>query len=94
MTAWTVGELLNARATQKDPGSVLSFLTSERLLRFGQLVKDLSADIEHHGITQQTHGIQGLLQHVNLLQERLGMLIDKHRGRLEEVSDDGPISQA
>src|SRR5258708_26774121 len=50
LTAWTVGELLNAREVQKDPGTALSFLTSERLRRFGQLAKDLSADIEQHGI--------------------------------------------
>jgi hypothetical protein len=94
MTAWTVGELFNARATQKDPGTMLSFLTSERLRRFGQMVKDLCADIEQHGVTWQTHGIQVLFQYVSLLQERLGALIDKHRGRLEEVSDDGPRGQA
>ena len=77
MTAWTVGELLNARETKRDPGTVLSFLTSERLRRFGQLVKDLNADIEHQGINWQTQGVQGVLQHVNLLQGRLGRLIDK-----------------
>src|SRR6266849_6700915 len=76
MTAWTVGELLNAREAKRDPGPMLSFLTSERLRRFGQLVKDLNADIEHQGITWQTHGVQGVLQHVSLLQGRLGKLID------------------
>jgi hypothetical protein len=79
LTAWTVGELLNARETKRDPGTVLSFLTSERLRRFSQLVKDLSADIEHQGITWQTYGIQGLRRHVGMLQERLGNLVDKQR---------------
>jgi hypothetical protein len=86
MTAWTVGELLNARETKRDPGTVLSFLTSERLRRFGQLVKDLNADIEHQGINWQTHGVQGVLQHVNLLQGRLGKLIDTQRTHNEASS--------
>jgi len=94
LTAWTVGELLNVRETQKDPGRMLSFLTSERLRRFGQLAKDLSADIEQHGITWQTHGVEGLFQYVSLLQERLSMLIEKHGSRFEKVSDAGSISQS
>jgi hypothetical protein len=91
MTAWTVGELLNAREAKRDPGTTLSFLTSERLRRFGQLVKDLNADIEHQGITWQTQGIQGVFQYVSLLQERLGKLIDQHRTRNEDA---GSIRQA
>jgi len=93
MTAWTVGELLKARELKRDPGAMLSFLTAERLRRFGQLTKDLSADIEQHGVNWQTHGVQGLFQYVNLLQERLSKLIDKHGASYEKVGDDGPISQ-
>jgi hypothetical protein len=89
MTGWTVGELLNARETKRDPGTVLSFLTSERLRRFGQLVKDLNADIEHQGAGWQTHGVQGLLQHVSLLQGRLGKLIDKQPRTHNEASGTG-----
>lgn len=87
MAAWTVGELLKARETQTDPGTALSFLTSERLRRFGQLVKDLNADIEPQGITWQTHSIQELYKYVGLLHERLGRLIDKQRARIEEMTD-------
>jgi len=93
MTAWTVGELINARELQKDPGAMLSFLIAERLRRFGQMTKDLIADLEQHGITGQTHGVQGLFEYVNLLQERLSKLIDKHGASYEKVGDDGPISQ-
>ena|SRR5258708_21255987 len=89
MTGWTVGELLNARETKRDPGTVLSFLTSERLRRFGQLVKDLNADIEHQGAAWQTHGVQGLLQHVSLLQGHLGKLIDKQHRTHNEASGTG-----
>ncbi len=38
MTAWTLDELLNARRTRKDPQLVISFLTTERLRRFSQMV--------------------------------------------------------
>ena len=74
---------------------MLSFLIAERLRRFGQMTKDLGADLEQHGITGQTHGVQGLFEYVNLLQERLGKLIDrdKHRTRLEKMDDAGSISQ-
>jgi hypothetical protein len=40
MTAWTVTELLNARQSQKNPQAVISFLTAERLRRFGQMARD------------------------------------------------------
>lgn len=39
MTAWTVSELHNARESQKDPQLVISFLTAERLRRFGQMAR-------------------------------------------------------
>jgi len=94
MTAWTVGELINARELQKDPGAMLSFLIAERLRRFGQMTKDLIADLEQHGITGQTHGVQGLFEYVNLLQDHLGKLIDKPGARYEKVSDDGPRGRA
>jgi len=84
MTSWTVGELLNARETERDPGATLSLLTSERLRRFGQLVKDLNADIEHQEITWQTRGVQGLFQHVSLLHGRLAKLVDQHQTRNNE----------
>src|SRR5262245_52478588 len=46
MTAWTTNELMDARQARKDPQTVLSFLTSERLRRFTQMVKDLCNDID------------------------------------------------
>src|SRR5215468_12437150 len=58
MTAWTANELMDARHARKDPKTVLSFLTSERLRHFSQMVKDLSNDIEVQGLTWQTQGIE------------------------------------
>ena|SRR5215813_6605330 len=74
MTAWTTNELMDARHARKDPKTVLSFLTAERLRHFTQMVKDLSNDIEVQGLTWQTQGIQGLADSVHALQQRLGRL--------------------
>jgi hypothetical protein len=79
MTAWTVNELMDARELRKDPHTVLSFLTAERLRRFAQMVKDLSGDIDADGITWQTRGIQTLADSVKLLRSRLEKLVNQHK---------------
>lgn len=87
LTAWTVSELLNAVEAQKDPAKVLSFVAAERLRRSNQLLKDLSRDIDDHGITWHTNGIQSLYDTVNRLQAQLHRLVSDHRGRFEQVSE-------
>ncbi|MGZ4888032.1 MAG: hypothetical protein ACXVJ0_01685 [Candidatus Angelobacter sp.] len=87
LTAWTVSELLNAVESQKDPAKVLSFVAAERLRRSNQMLKDLCTDIDHHGVTWQTNGIQNLFDTVNSLQVQLRKLVEKHRGRFERVSE-------
>src|SRR5262245_27687666 len=56
--AWTVNELMDARHAGRDPRTVLSFLTAERLRRFSRMVKDLCADIDQEGTTWQSQGVQ------------------------------------
>jgi len=87
LTAWTVSELLNAVEAHKDPAKVLSFVAAERLRRSNQLLKDLSRDIDDHGITWHTNGIQNLYDTVNMLQVQLRKLVSEHRGRFERVSE-------
>ena len=87
LTAWTVSELLNAVEIQKNPAKVLSFVAAERLRRSNQLLKDLSRDIDDHGITWQTNGIQSLYDTVNTLQVQLRKLVSEHRSRFEKVSE-------
>jgi hypothetical protein len=87
LRAWTVSELLSAVESQKDPAKVLSFVAAERMRRSNQLLKDLSADIAHQGVTWQTNGIQSLYETVNSLQAQLRKLVEEHRGRLERVAD-------
>lgn len=81
MTAWTVMELMDARDLKKDPHTVLSFLTAERLRRFAQMVEDLSTDIEHDEVAWQTLGIQALSGSVRELQERLNRLASRRPAR-------------
>jgi len=87
MTAWTVSELLNAVESQRDPAKVLSFVAAERLRRSNQMLKDLCTDIDEHGVTWQTSGIQGLFETVNTLQLQLSKLISEHRARFEKMSE-------
>jgi uncharacterized alpha-E superfamily protein len=71
LTAWSVSELLNAHQVNKDPNTVLAFLSAERVRRFDQLVKNLCADIERGLITVDTNGMQSLGDSVNSLQQHL-----------------------
>ena len=83
LTAWTVSELLNARAREQDVEKVLSFVVAERLRRATQMLKELGEDIEREGLTWQTHGVQNLFETVKLVQVHLLKLIDEHRGSFE-----------
>jgi len=87
LTAWTVSELLSAAEAQKDPAKVLSFVAAERLRRSNQMLKDLSTDIAHEGVTWQTNGIQSLFETVSALQVQLRKLVEEHRGRFETLGD-------
>ena len=93
MTAWTVSELLNAAETQKNPETVLSFLSAERLRRANQLLKDLSTDIDQKEVSWQTTGIQPLYDSVNALQAQLRIMIHENRPRFESVSEPGQKAQ-
>lgn len=83
LTAWTVSELLNARATQQNVDKVLSFVVAERLRRATQMLKELGADIQREGMTWQTGGVQNLFEAVKLVQVHLLKLIEEHRGSFE-----------
>lgn len=87
LTAWTVSELLSAAESHKDPAKVLSFVAAERLRRSNQMLKDLCTDIDHHGVTWQTNGIQALFETVNSLQLLLHKLVEEHRRRFERVGE-------
>jgi|SRR6185437_13111733 hypothetical protein len=71
LAAWSVSELLNAHQINKDPNTVLAFLSAERLRRFQQLVRNLCSDIERGLISVQTAEMQSLCESVDILQQHL-----------------------
>jgi hypothetical protein len=71
LTAWTVNELLNARRSEKNPQAVIWFLTGERLRRFSQMARDLSADLEQHGTSWPAQAVRDLENSLTLLGVRL-----------------------
>jgi hypothetical protein len=88
-TAWTVGELINARASRKNPQAVLSFLAAERMRRFSQMVRNLAEDMDDPSVTWETSGVQKVSESLDFLQARLHMLLEQHRGRIKPVRDAG-----
>jgi hypothetical protein len=84
LTAWSISELINAERIKKNPDTVLSFLSAERLRRFEQLVKSLCSDIERGLITVRTDGMQGLCESVNDLQQRLVSAINRRTQGLQD----------
>lgn len=71
LAAWSVNELVNAREGENDHDSALTFLTTERLRRFDQLVTTIRGDIERRVITFKTSGMTKLFHSVNLLHDVL-----------------------
>src|SRR5947199_7527368 len=84
LTAWSVSELINAERIKKDPDTVLSFLSAERLRRFEQLVKSLCGDIERGLITVRTDGMHSLYESVNDLQQQLAQAINRRSQGLQD----------
>ncbi len=86
MTAWTVNELLNARPDRQ--ASVASFLASERIRRFAQMIREFSIDLEHQDLTWESGGVQTLFDSVTTLQSRLEKLIRQHRAAFRNLKDE------
>jgi len=79
LTAWTVCELINAHDAGKNPQTVLSFLTTERLRRFTQMARELTAEMEAGGFGWQAEGLRALSEAVILLQTQTSRLARDHR---------------
>jgi hypothetical protein len=80
-TAWILGELMNARQTGKSEQVVLSFVTSERMRRFGQMARSITSDVDEHGLTWESGVVQELFDSVATLQSRLSKLISQRKAR-------------
>ena len=77
MTAWVMSELANVHQTRIDPHAISAYVTSERIRRFGQLVKDLCADLDCGHINAQTMGIRQLQEALQQLETHLSRTIKK-----------------
>jgi hypothetical protein len=77
MTAWVMSELANAHQTRIDSNAMSAYLTSERIRRFGQLVRDLCADLESGQIKAQTTGMQQLQETLEELKIRVSQAFKK-----------------
>ena len=70
-TAWAVQEWRERQIQHRDPSTVFSLLTLERIRRATTLTHDLLEDLKTHGAGRVTEGVNELHQAVEKLHERL-----------------------
>ena len=70
-TAWAVQEWRERQITHRDPQTVLSLLTLERIRRATTMSNDLLSDLKTQNVTQETEGIAELLRATDGLHRRL-----------------------
>lgn len=87
LTVWTVGELINAQHAGTNPQTALSFLTTERLRRFTQMARELTAEMEAGAFGWQTEGLRALSEAVILLQTQTSRLAHDHPTRFRTAGD-------
>ena len=75
-TAWAVQEWSERQITHRDPSTVLSLLTVERIRRATTLTRDLLADFKTQDVSHRTEGIPELSEAVEELHRRLGEYFD------------------
>lgn len=73
-TAWTISELLTVRQINTKPDAAIPFLLSERIRRFTQMTKELSADLDPN---KNANGIGALSDALESLQLKLKQLTNK-----------------
>jgi hypothetical protein len=73
LTAWSVSEVQNAQHSRKDQNTVISFLRSERLRRFRQMVRTFCSDVERDRASWSPTSIQDLQESLSELRERLAL---------------------
>jgi hypothetical protein len=81
LTAWSVSEAQNAQHSRKDQNTVISFLRSERLRRFRQMVRTFCSDLERDRASWPPTSIQDLQESLNELREQLGLAGFRRRGQ-------------
>jgi hypothetical protein len=77
-TAWAVQQWSELQQQNRDPYTVLSLLSEERVRRATQLAKDLTIDLESLELGLETEGLQKLFEAVRGLHERLTPLFNRN----------------
>jgi hypothetical protein len=77
-TAWAVQQWKELQSQQRDPYSVLSILTTERVRRAAQIARDLRLDLESLEMGIETEGLETLFLAVKALHDRLSPLFRKN----------------
>jgi hypothetical protein len=70
-TAWAVQEWRERQITHRDPSTVLSLLTLERIRRATTLTHDLLSDLKTQDVSHRTEGIPELARAVEQLHRQL-----------------------
>ena len=76
-TAWAVQNWIGLKEQKRDPYSVLSALSEERVRRATQIAHDLTVDLQSLEVGLETEGLAGLLRAVEGLRECLARLFRK-----------------
>jgi hypothetical protein len=76
-TAWAVQQWTELQQQNRDPYTVLSLLSEERVRRAAQLTKDLTIDLESLELGLETEGLQKLFEAIKGLYERLAPLFSR-----------------
>jgi hypothetical protein len=79
-TAWAVQQWIELRRQDRDPYTVLSILSEERVRRATQINRDLTIDLEALEVGFETEGLAKLFHAVEGLHERLTPLFRKNPG--------------
>lgn len=73
-TAWTVQQWIGLQEQSRDPYTVMSALSAERVRRATQINRDLAIDLQSLEIDLDTKGLKDLYSAVNSLYESLAPL--------------------
>lgn len=76
-TAWAVQQWNELQQQHRDPYTVLSTLSGERVRRATQIAKELTVDLESLELGLETEGLENLFKAVKRLYERLDPLFRK-----------------
>jgi len=76
-TAWAVQNWIGLKEQKRDPYSVLTVLSEERVRRATQIARDLTVDLQSLEVGLETEGLAELLRAVESLRECLARLFRK-----------------